>query len=425
MAADELKVPFGKREDGSIVHISELTLRDNGLRCGCVCPKCDDPLQARNAGKVRQPYFAHDTQRSCEGAVESALHLFAKEVFLRHKSFFVPEHEEHVGWQSARVSAAVDMPYAGVAIEQRMGEVKPDVVLQRVQRLPMLVEIAVTHFVDEDKHEKLRKMGYPCIEVDLSDLISPDEFDRVAIEKALISDGDRKEWIFHPSAEAVRAALMEEARKKAEEYEQKKREEEERERRFKERRSRERQRVMSAKYQQMMIERTEQELATHPIWVANRRAFSLSENDAIPWYLNFEINGEYLWTVHRTVWQSALFRVWVFNKRDSNRSRYISVKFAIEQLHDTYPDIWEKCLYWAWKDDNRVVAPSLVIGEYLRLLERCGFLRGEGNWGQPYSWSFDCVLPRFLPMPPQYNNPRYLPRVDGVFDTEAKQDIKF
>jgi hypothetical protein len=158
--------------------------------------------------------------------------------------------------------------------------------------------------------------------------------------------------------------------------------------------------------------------------VANRRTFGIPEGAETPWYLNHEINGEYLWTVHRTVWQSALFRTWVFNKQD--RSRFVSVKYALETLHERHPEIWERSLYWAWKDTgDRVRAPAAVIGEYFKVLADCGFLWEDHGTGNPFGWRFVCVKPALVILPPEYNSPRYLPIDGGVHDTETGRDIMF
>lgn len=422
---DELKVPFGKRAGGTIVHITELTHAENGLACDCACPKCGQRLQARNMGKIRVPHFAHNVETICEGATESALHLFAKEVFLRHASVRVPEKTTQVGYRSDVVSEALGVPYTGVVIEQSMRGVVPDVILERsCDKPPLLVEIAVTHFADDEKCEKLELLGYPCIEIDLRDMVSFEEFDRAAIEETLIASEDHKIWLFHPNEHEVRARLEQELYEAAQERELQERKAEERRRKSQERTRQERERVMSVKYQQMMAERTERELAANAIWVANRRALAIPEGAETPWYLNYEINGEYLWTVHRTVWQSALFRTWVFNKRKDSRSRFASVKYALENLHESYPGIWESALYWAWKDvGDRVRAPATVIGEYFKILEECGFLQGERTGGNPYSWKFVCVKPELVLLPPEYNSPRYLPVEGGVRDTKTKERI--
>lgn len=418
---DELRVSFGLRKNGSVVHVTELdATTQRGLDCECSCAECGDRLVAR-LGDVRQHHFAHHTVQDCVRSDESALHKFAKEVFLRHESFVVPELIEHCGWETAKVSDAAQVAYVAVAIEQKMPTVTPDVVLKCAVGPPMLVEIGVTHFVDEEKCGKLRNIGYPCIEVDLGDLMTPEEFDRAAVEEALITGVARKEWVYHPEGEVIRAAMEEAARKKVEERERHEREAEARQERIRI----ERARVTADEYQQQMAVKTEGELPTHPLWVANRRALGIPEGAATPWYINFGMPGEYLFTVHRTVWQSALFRSWVYNKRLDERSTFVSVKFAVEQLHDNHPEIWERCLYWAWKDDPRALAPSDVVGQYLRLLEHCGFLRGAANRGSPYHWTFNCVRPEFILLPPEFNSPRYLPLSRGAYDTEERREITF
>lgn len=180
--------------------------------------------------------------------------------------------------------------------------------------------------------------------------------------------------------------------------------------------------VMAHEYQLKMDERRATELAGHPIWMANRRALGIPDDAETPWYLNCEIEGEYLWTVHRTVWQSALFRTWVFNKDDDEKSKYVSVAFALETLHETHPEIWEPALYWAWRDDPNeglVLPPSTAVGAYLRVLARCGFLWEDKVRGEPYSWKFVCVRPELVLMPLEYNSPRYVPAKYGVRDTET------
>ena len=424
---EELKVPIGVREDGTVVHISELTIADNGLKCRCVCPKCGARLQARNAGTVRVHYFAHDTHSDCEGSIESALHLFAKEVFGRHQTVRVPEEMVRVGGENRQVSPALDAPYVSVAVEQRMSDAIPDVILGRAgDKAPLLIEIAVTHFADDEKCDKLARLGYPCIEVDLQDMrVGLEEFDREAIEDLLIAGEGSKTWLFHPQRQGVQDQLLKEIRERREAEEREEREREERKQRAAEHTRRERARILSPEYQKAMAEQTERELPTNTLWVMNRKAFGMSADSETPYYLDWEIPGGYLFKVHRTVWQSILFRTWVFAKQDEARSRFVSVKYALGNLHDTYPYIWEDALFWAWRDDPRAASPAEVVGDYLEMLARCGFLAPDRNRGIPYGWRYTCVTPQFIPMPHKYNSPRYLPREGGVLDTETKLLIRF
>ena len=62
--------------EGDLVHIDNVP---NGNDCGCVCPACKKPLQARNAGLIREHHFAHQVGVDCPTAYETSLHLLAKE----------------------------------------------------------------------------------------------------------------------------------------------------------------------------------------------------------------------------------------------------------------------------------------------------------------------------------------------------------
>jgi competence CoiA-like predicted nuclease len=50
------KIPFGLREsDNALVDVSDV---QNGKQCGCVCPSCHTPLEARQ-GDINAWHFAH------------------------------------------------------------------------------------------------------------------------------------------------------------------------------------------------------------------------------------------------------------------------------------------------------------------------------------------------------------------------------
>lgn len=75
---------------GRVVHISEITRRDNGLKCGCHCPHCQSRLEAR-MGDHNAHHFSHyDGGKSCVSSLESALHRFAKEVLSEEKAANAP-----------------------------------------------------------------------------------------------------------------------------------------------------------------------------------------------------------------------------------------------------------------------------------------------------------------------------------------------
>jgi len=461
--SDELKVSLGVREDGKVVHITEIDAQtERGLACRCTCAECGDQLVAR-LGKVRQRHFAHHTSRDCVTSDESALHRFAKEVFLRNSTFKVPEArvwmdsetaslvskrhaEEHHSFEfsialvSECVAPAGYVEYAEAVLERAVNEkLRPDVTLMRPSgEPPLLVEVRVTHAVDEAKEAVLKALGLPCIEVDLSALhVGLDSFDREGIERMLIYGDAEKYWVCVPGEATHVAALKERVLLEEEQYrledERKKLEEEERLRierekqhwlaRTEDERRTKQERLLSAESIKAVQERKGAELATHPMWLRNARILGV-DGGCIPYYVNEKVKGEYLFTVPRTVWQSSLFLSWVFNKQDPTRSRIISVKCAVDNLHQQHPEFWEKALFWAHRDRHDVLDPATVVGDYFLFLRDLGFIEEDyGRSSRPLTWKFKCVMPRVAPIPSECNSKRYLPRVDGVFDTQTKQHI--
>ena len=84
----KLKLPFGLK-DGKILHISQV---EQGLNCGCICPNCQHPLIARKGSKTTH-HFAHYKGKECEKALETALHIAAKEILSRYKRIILPRIE--------------------------------------------------------------------------------------------------------------------------------------------------------------------------------------------------------------------------------------------------------------------------------------------------------------------------------------------
>lgn len=72
--------------EGKLVHVEDVP---NGNKCGCICPACKKPLQAKNSGQIRDHHFAHQSGVDCATAQETALHLLAKKKI--QKAFYEQE----------------------------------------------------------------------------------------------------------------------------------------------------------------------------------------------------------------------------------------------------------------------------------------------------------------------------------------------
>ncbi|MEJ1934009.1 hypothetical protein WDZ92_27750, partial [Nostoc sp. NIES-2111] len=109
-------------------------------------------------------------------------------------------------------------------LEQHLGDIVPDVICDAVfegdvfeEPFELLIEVAVTHRVDELKRLKIQSRGTPCLELDARRLASPG---RVYVDRlrALVQKaGVAFDWVYHPRIEAMLAAARERLRR---EYEQ-------------------------------------------------------------------------------------------------------------------------------------------------------------------------------------------------------------
>lgn len=210
-----LKIPAGERE-GRLLRAEEVA---PGLACGCHCPGCGARLVARNRGKHRRPHFAHHQAPESRACFETALHKLAKQVLLEARELLLPAfakppvhdlaghaypleecHAEPRGWA-----------YHTARKEVRLAELDgrtPDIVLYGPQpQRPLLVEVRVTHQVDDAKAQLVRERDMAMIEIDLSSLVESDlEPDRFSA-LVLAEPGNRK-WIHCPHREGLYRSLL-------------------------------------------------------------------------------------------------------------------------------------------------------------------------------------------------------------------------
>ncbi len=188
MAAMDIKNPFGLR-DGIIVHISDITKAENGLRCQCVCPHCNSVLIAR-LGNTNVHHFAHRNE-DCTFALETALHFFAKQVLEETKYICLPEVEYIWHGRKTVLYPESSFYFDTVAVERRIGTIIPDIVLRKGNS-ELIIEIKVTHEIDSDKFDKIFSLDISTVEIDLSSFLSS-SFSNVDVIMANIQGLEYKE----------------------------------------------------------------------------------------------------------------------------------------------------------------------------------------------------------------------------------------
>jgi len=188
---------FARAADGRMVHIDEVA---NGLACDCVCLKCGGKLVGRH-GDVRQHHFSHYLAIDGVGCTETALHKAAKEIIQQEKRLALPHQLEGMG-----LKLGDEVCFESVSLEHRLGsgEAGTEIVADAYGQgsVDMVIEIAVHHRVDQDKAEKIRRLGLPAVEIDLANAVSS-LWDWEALRHAVLLDPHRRHWIHLPEPEPV------------------------------------------------------------------------------------------------------------------------------------------------------------------------------------------------------------------------------
>lgn len=169
----------------------------NGLACNCVCPNCKTSLIAKNNPENKKaPHFAHYSGKECEGAIESALHLLAKSILLKHKQLMLPDYHFDYNQENKESIFKIGkrIIFDHIILEKTIyidnEKIIPDVIGE-FKNKQILIEFAHSHFVNYPKKEKIKKLGIACIEIDLKDQL----LDESLLIKFLNSGTNQKYWI--------------------------------------------------------------------------------------------------------------------------------------------------------------------------------------------------------------------------------------
>lgn len=180
------EILYALDENDNIVKIDDVP---NGKNCGCRCPLCGEPLVAKNGGKIKMHHFAHEAEcKYKEHLPQSQIHIMAKQIIEREKKICVPQE---FGFREISIT--------DVKLEKMIGEIIPDIIATASGN-PFIIEIYVTHKVDDAKKEKIRTLNIPAIEIDLHDLPYTLTEDSLKTE---LYNPHRVEWIFYPAIKSA------------------------------------------------------------------------------------------------------------------------------------------------------------------------------------------------------------------------------
>ena len=418
---------YGLRS-GKIIHITSISAAENGIKCGCVCPLCGAPLIAKTKGSVRRPHFAHST-KSCDltSAQQTALHLLAKDIIAQEKKIFLPKIEisrpsySDNGWDwevstmlptSVILSPARQWICDSVDVERSESGYIPDLRVI-IQGKPCLIEIAVTHFVDEEKKKKIIDSKMPLIEIDLSDLNSED-IDPATLRHFLTESPENRVWINNPRLPEFKAKAE---RWFQDQYNQAKAERDSNPF-YQKRTKKEANKAQSEEKWKRLLDHQNYKAALEALrnddsFLREYARFSFSDkgNLEVPFYIDLPVTGEMVFQCDRRIWQGKIFDKFIF----SNEKPYVKAKTVSHWFQHTQYVKTDWMLKYSIVVTNvngrdRLFNPFIdSIDQYLTVLDFLGFIS--------YRFGTIDILKRHTVDPPNHEAVEKLKSVLQSIDT--------
>ena len=199
--------------DGNLVSIFKVK---PGTKCNCICPECEQPLEAKNNNKTadgallkgqKKAHFAHQHDYECLSAPETALHRLAKEVLLKHMTLLLPpvlpfNKTSNVEELQSYKNSFTNCKFDSVVLESKISgqgvDFQPDAILSNKDGTQVFVEFFKAHKTDLNKIEKIKLIGVNTVEINLNqfDPLIDNEINYDGLKDFLEADLTRY-WLFH------------------------------------------------------------------------------------------------------------------------------------------------------------------------------------------------------------------------------------
>ncbi len=146
---------------------------------------------------------------------ESVLHCFIKDILATAGKLKTPAVRESItrrmpnGQLAQRTISLPEMTLTltDVRVEHNMDRLIPDVMCHAVEKagrfkdIDLMIEVAVTHRVDDAKRGRIKAMNLACIEFDVDLLSSGGRMTIERLRSMVLGDPYNKRWIIHPALE--------------------------------------------------------------------------------------------------------------------------------------------------------------------------------------------------------------------------------
>lgn len=371
----KLKNPFGMDKNNNLIHASELDATQKGEKCGCYCPECHDQLIAK-IGNIKVKHFAHKTNAECSFSAESGMHLYAKELLRENLKLMLPKVMATYKEKNKLIANCKNLSFSqnDIQTEKAIDSIRPDIIIIKNGK-KIVVEIKVTHGIDETKLKKIVNMELATIEIDLSDFFDGHlEFNRDEIKNIIIDEADyHKSWIYNKK-------ISDETNKLKIEYEElqekKRREEIEKynyplnmqipeEETF--------EKILNENH--FLLRQEDSYFYKSDLWgMANK--YTKIDYEKLPSYLNYIIDGEMVFACDRRIWQTLIYTSFLndFQSRDLKNALYIRDVINWLKMHQMKDLLFDKLFVdnMVYFGEDEVPILTYVLSEFFLNLCRYG-----------------------------------------------------
>lgn len=194
----ENKIPFGER-DGILFRAFDV---ENGLRCGCICPGCRQPLNAANNGEKVVPHFRHAQSNDCTTGFREGVRRAAVALIVQHKQLMLP----------AFLDIARARTESGRMLEERVELAPTLVTADSVERFveldglrghailhlsgrQLIVRIKMSSRMEHERYRQLQVLEHSSMEIDLQRLTLEQINNADSFTHAVLQDPSNRSWI--------------------------------------------------------------------------------------------------------------------------------------------------------------------------------------------------------------------------------------
>ncbi len=389
-----------RKDTGEPVHISYFSQlpgeekgKYRGLKCNCICAACKRSLVAK-MGEVKAPHFAHYVEKgtildcSAQKANESGLHQMAKEIVKESTYINLPAIEIEAEYdlsrnvndekqcESLHIKDKQTWHFSSAEVEKTCKGFTPDVYLHG-EKTDLLVEIMVTHPVGDEKKERVKQIGLPMIQIDISDIYNNLEgFSKETLRRELIDSVEHKEWIYNRLKGEKNVERLK-ARNREREIEFQKGQPE-RLRKYQEERERETWRKAIRlkndkdyylSYSTRLVNDGQALEEINKLGICNLKFLEIGD---IPFYLNIPVFGEMAFNCDRRIWQTILFENFIYRRKENSVLQPKKVYFYFGNVQRDWLN-WNFVHFWKNKFPEKNLL-RCALEEYMIHLSGLGFI---------------------------------------------------